>query len=74
MELNKSKSILNQKQEDLLTGIWTAVEDTLLRKTARSPRSVLLWDTRACPDCNALAIRNLGWLDGGLVFDIYRTP
>jgi len=29
MELNKSKSILNQKQEDLLTGTWTAVEDAL---------------------------------------------
>jgi hypothetical protein len=37
MELNKSKSILNQKQEGLLTGTWTAVEDALLRKTARSP-------------------------------------
>jgi hypothetical protein len=47
MELNKSKSILNQKQEDLLTGTWTAVEDALLRKTARSPPDVFYYVTLA---------------------------
>jgi hypothetical protein len=46
MELNKSKSILNQKQEDLLIGTWTAVEDAL-RKTARSPPEVFYYDTLA---------------------------
>jgi hypothetical protein len=45
MELNKSKSILNQKQENLLTGTWTAVEDALSRKTARSPPEVFYYDT-----------------------------
>lgn len=47
MELNKSKSILNQKQEDLLTGIWTAVEDALLRKTARCLPEVFYYGTLA---------------------------
>ncbi len=47
MELNKSKSILYQKQEDLLTGTWTAVEDALLRKTARSLPEVFYYGTVA---------------------------
>jgi hypothetical protein len=32
MELNKSKLILSQKQEDSLTGAWITVENALLNK------------------------------------------
>jgi hypothetical protein len=63
MELNKSKSILNQKQEDLLIGTWTAVEDAL-RKTARSPPEVFYYDTLA-PVATATLSPKGTW--GGLI-------
>jgi hypothetical protein len=47
MELNKSKSILNQKQKDLLTGTRTAVEDALLGKIARTPLEAFHYGTLA---------------------------
>jgi hypothetical protein len=61
MELNKSNSILNQKQ-DLITDTWTAVGDagpSNEKNHRASQEALLLWDTSASRNSNALIERKL---------------